>query len=188
MLRWMLAAGVVLCVAGHGAETVPALPGNSVYQLPIRLTDQNGQDFRLSARRGAPVIVSMFYNSCQFVCPMLIDNLRNTEASLSATERARLAVLLVTFDPARDSVAVLKSISTARHLEARWTLARSDDASVRKLAAVLGIQYRRLDNGDYNHSTALILLDSEGRIKGRTNEIGEVDPQFLKLLRSELDH
>jgi len=171
-------------VAADQTARAQRLPGNSIYQLPISLTDQDGHEFRLSGKRGKPVIVSMFYNSCQFVCPMLIDTLQMTEDSLTPVQRNSLSVLLVTFDPARDSVAVLKSITNARHLDAQhWTLARTDDGSVRKLAAILGIQFKLLENGDYNHSTALVLLDGEGRILGSTNQIGEVDPQFVKLVQ-----
>lgn len=166
------------------SAVVQQLPGNSIYQLPISLTDQDGHEFRLSGKRGKPVIVSMFYNSCQFVCPMLIDTLQLTEAGLTPAQRAGLSVLLVTFDPARDSVTVLKTITNERHLDTQhWTLARTDDAAVRKLAAILGIQFKLLENGDYNHSTALVLLDGEGRKLGSTNQIGEVDPQFLKLVQ-----
>ena len=31
---------------------------------------------RLRDRRGQPMLVSMFYTSCQFVCPMIVDALR----------------------------------------------------------------------------------------------------------------
>ena len=171
------------------ATIAQPLSGKSIYQLPIKLTDQNGHEFKLSGKRGQPVIISMFYNSCQFVCPMLIDAIRNMEQSLTQQQRTKLSVLLVTFDPKRDTVAVLKSIAVKRALDvSHWTLARTDEAAVRKLAAVLGIQYRLLENGDFNHSTTLILLDSEGQIVGSTNEIGEVDPKFLTLLREQLDH
>ena len=188
--NWLL--GVALTVAALSSQAanavLPVLPGNSIYQLNTALTDQDGHDFRLSSKRGKPLIISMFYNSCQFVCPMLIDTLRATESALTAQQRAKLAVLLVTFDPQRDTVEVLKQIAVKRQVDtANWTLARTDAAAVRKLAAVLGIQYRLLDNGDYNHTTALILLDGAGRIVGSTNEIGEVDPQFLKLVQAAVD-
>ena len=173
------------------SEAVPvtaSLPGKSLYQLPIKLTDQDGRIFSLTDQRGKPVIISMFYNACQFVCPMLIDTLEYTLAALTSEQRARASILLVTIDPARDSVEVLKGIATKRQLNpAQWTLARTDEASVRKLAALLGIQYRLLENGDYNHSTVLILLDAEGRIAGSTSDIGKVDPEFLKLLQNTVN-
>jgi protein SCO1/2 len=163
------------------------LPGDSVYQVPATMVDQNGRAFKLEARRGQPVLVSMFYNSCQFVCPMLIDTLRSTEQSLTPEERSHLSMMLITFDPARDDVKTLKSVADQHALDpARWTLARTDAASVRKIAATLGIQYRLLADGEYNHTTVLILLDADGRIVGRTKKIGVTDPAFLKLVRQTL--
>jgi protein SCO1/2 len=171
--------------ANAASTAAAALPGDSIYQLPIKLTDQNGKTFDLASRRGQPTIVSMFYTSCQFVCPMLVETIQLSAEKLTPEERSRISSLLVTFDPARDDVKALKSIADKRSLDpAMWTLARTDAASVRKFAAALGIQYRLLSDGEYNHSTVLILLDGQGRIVGRTNKIGAVDPAFIKLLKS----
>ena len=169
------------------AGTAAALPANSVYQLPVALTDQQGRDFRLADRRGKPMLVSMFYSSCQFVCPMLVDTLRDTEAKLAPGERDQIAVLMVSIDPAHDTVAVLKQKADERAIATpRWAMARTDPASVRKLAAVLGIQYRALADGEFNHTTALILLDAEGRIVGRSSQLGSADPAFVLKVRRTL--
>ncbi len=171
--------------ANPAATGAAALPGDSVYQLNAKLTDQEGRDFTLTQKRGQPVLVGMFYTSCEFVCPMLVEALRNTEAKLSAQERAKLSVLLITIDPARDTVAVLKHTAQQRELDpAHWTLARSDAATTRKLAAVLGLQYRALANGDFNHSTDLILLDADGRVAARTAQLTGVDAKFLKQVKA----
>lgn len=171
-------------VAPPSAQT---LPGDSVYQLTATLTDQSDRAFKLQDQRGKPLLVSMFYNSCKFVCPMLIDTMQLTQQGLTAKERAQLGLLLITFDPARDDVAALKSIAEARELDrTQWTLARTDATSVRKIAATLGIQYRLLQDGEYNHTTVLLLLDGEGRIVGRTKRIGTADPAFIKLVKQTL--
>ena len=181
------ASALMLCAGGIAATEPAALPGNSVYQLAAQMQDQNGQPFQMANRRGQPVLVSMFYNSCEFVCPMLIDTMRLTEDSLTASERGGLAMLLITFDPARDDVAALKKVSEQRKLDAaHWTLARPDAASARKIAATLGIQYRQLANGEFNHTTVLILLDADGRIVARTKKLGAVDPAFVKLVHQTL--
>jgi protein SCO1/2 len=133
------------------------------------------------------MLVSMFYNSCKFVCPMLIDTLRSTEQTLTAEERAKVSMLLITFDPARDDVKALKAVAEQRGLApGHWTLARTDAANVRQIAAALDIQYRQLGDGEYNHTTVLVLLDGEGRIVGRTKKLGAVDPAFQKLLRQTI--
>ncbi len=163
------------------------LPGNSIYQLAVPLTDQDGKTSSLIDRRGKPLLISMFYTGCQFVCPRIVDALKKTEESLTPAERSHVPVLMVSFDPARDDVAALKSIVEERNLSVpQWTLARTDDRNVRKLAATLGIQYRALPSGDFNHTSVLILLDAEGRIVGKTSTIGKADQQFVKLVKKSV--
>lgn len=169
------------------AQTKSSLPADSIYQLQVPLTDQGGRQFQLDERRGHPMLVTMFYTSCQFVCPMVIDALRATEGKLTQDERDRLLVLMVSFDPEHDSVAVLGKTASERHLDkTRWTLARTNARMARKLSAALGIQYRALPNGEFNHSTALILIDSDGRIAGRTAKLGTIDAEFVKAVKSTL--
>ena len=91
-------------------------------------------------------------------------------------------------DPARDDPAALKQVFDKRRLPAdRWTLARTEAAGVRRLAAVLGIRYRPLADGEFNHTSALVLLDGEGRVLARTETLGSVpDPAFLAAVKAAL--
>jgi protein SCO1/2 len=51
---------------------------------------------------------------------------------------------------------------------------------VRSVAGVLGVRYRQLADGEFNHTSALLLLDRDGRIVARTEKIGSVvDPEFI---------
>src|SRR5262249_45736116 len=110
-----------------------------------------------------------------------------TQNALTQDERSRLDVLLVSFDPARDTVAKLDQVFGERKLDAStWTLARTDERGVRTLSAALDIQYRALANGDVNHSTALVLLDADGRIIARSDRIGDADPRLVEALHKAL--
>jgi protein SCO1 len=172
---------------GHGLSADAPLATDSVYQLHADLVDQTGRSFTLASHRGQPMLVSMFYSSCQFVCPMLIETIRHTQAQLSPAQVSRLAVLMVSIDPEHDTVTVLKQTAEQRQLDAKmWQLARTDAPTVRKIAAVLGVQYRALGNGDFNHTTTVLLLDGQGRIKGRTSQLGSADPEFVKLVKTIL--
>ena len=44
---------------------------------------------------------------------------------------------------------MLKEKADTHHCDARWTLARTDDASARKFAALPGVQYLCLASGFY---------------------------------------
>ncbi|KQU67282.1 MULTISPECIES: SCO family protein [unclassified Rhizobacter] len=185
MLRRTLLATLLACAASAGAA--PRWPGDSVYQLDLPLTDQDGRAIALDAGQGHPMLVTMFYTSCQFVCPMLVDALRDTQAALAPAERERIGVLMVSFDPERDTVQVLRRTADERGLDgAHWTLARTDAAGARKLAALLGIRFRALPDGDYNHTSLLVLLDARGRVAGRTTRLGSADPAFVRRIQAQL--
>ena len=186
MLRKFLVL-VAFAFCGAAPAVAVELPGDSLYQLPIALVDQNGHGSTLADRRGKPQLVSMFYTSCQYVCPLIIETLKKTQRALGERERAQVQVLLVSFDPARDTPRRLGEVYAERHLDASsWTLARTEPADVRKLAALLDIQYRALANGEVNHSSALVLLDAQGRIVARTDKIGEVDAEFVAKITAAL--
>lgn len=177
----LVAACLAMAIAVVAGNAQAAdLPKDSVYQLPLDLVDQDARALQFAGLRGKPRVVSMFYASCPFMCPLIIDTLRLTEARLDAAQRDRLGVLMVSFDSKRDSPDALKALAAQRKINtSRWTLARAEAPAVRKLSAMLGIQYRELDNGEFSHSSVLILLDAEGRIVARTEVMGKVDPEFL---------
>ena len=150
-MKRLLPLLAMLLLFGSARAATP-LPGDSVYNLPLQLTDQDGHRQTLADRRGRPQLVTMFYTSCQMVCPMIIDSLRLTRNALDPATRARIDLLAVSFDPARDGVATLKSYAEKRKLDPRiWTLARAEPAQVRQLSGVLGLQYRQLPDGEFNH-------------------------------------
>jgi protein SCO1/2 len=159
-----------------------------VLRLPDAFSDQQGRAFTLAQRRGRPQLVAMFYSSCPYACPLLIESGKGVEHALSPAERARLRVLYVSLDPARDDTRALAAVAAKRKVDGtRWTLARTDAAGVRRTAAVLGVRYRQLANGEFNHSSVLILLDADGRIVARTEKLGPVpDPAFVAKVRAAI--
>ena len=162
-----------------------SVPSESVYRLSVKLTDQHGKRFDWSQRRGKAQLVSMFYTSCQYICPLIVESGKAVDRQLDASQRARLGVVLISMDPARDTPAALQQVVASRGVDAgRWLLAAPPAGKVRDVAGVLGIRYRQLADGEFNHSSALILLDADGRILARTEKIGSTpDPEFVAAVR-----
>jgi protein SCO1 len=155
----------------------------SIYHLDATFISQAGQASGLDLYRGHPVLVSMFYGSCQATCPLIIDTLRATERALDPARRAGLRVLLISFDPERDTPAALLAIATTRHIDTtRWTLAHADASTVRTVAALLNVQYRQLPSGEFSHSTRIALLSPQGEITASTAILGHADPALLAQL------
>jgi protein SCO1/2 len=142
--------------------------GASLYLLDAELTDQDGRKVKLADFRGQPVLISMFYGYCPYACPMLMAKLKRLEAALSPEARASVRVVLVSLDPARDTPESLKKLARAHGVDSsRWHLLWTREENVQELAAVLGIKYRALPNGEMNHSSVITLLGREGTIDQR---------------------
>ncbi len=186
-LACLAVAALLAAPAGAASRSAPTqpLPRDSVYQLSAPLTDQGGRHFDWRARRGSPQVVTMFYTSCQYICPLIIDSGKAIEKTLTPAERSQVGLLLISMDPKRDTPAALMSVASKRKLDpARWTLASPAPGDVRSIAGVLGIRYRQLADGGFNHTSALILLDGDGRILARTEQIGSrPDPEFVAAVR-----
>jgi hypothetical protein len=110
---------LLACAAGaaQASESPPPLPPDSIYRLEAPFSDQAGVEFTLAQRRGRPQLVAMFYTSCKFVCPLIIDSAKGVEHGLTPEERERLGIVLVSLDPARDDTAALKSVAAKRKLD-----------------------------------------------------------------------
>lgn len=184
MRLWILSACLLWVASVHSA---PKTPGDSIYQLPLVMTTQDNQQHSLDMYRGKLTLVSMFYASCPDVCPLLIDTLKQIDRQLSAAERKQLRVLLVSLDPKRDTPAALQELAGTHRMDlSRWSVAQTSVANVQKLAAVLGVQYRQLPDGNFNHSSIITLLDRDGRMIGHTSTLGHVEPEFVKKLHTAL--
>jgi protein SCO1/2 len=175
-----LATLVLMLVASvaHGAAPYPP---QSIYQLQAVLTNQSGVQHGLDVYAGQPVLVTMFYGSCPAACPLLIDTLKAVERAAPPEQRERLRVLLISIDPQRDTPQSLQELARVRHIDvSRWTLARTDAATVRKIAAVLDVQYRQLPNGDFNHASVITLLSPKGEILARSTMLAKADSALLE--------
>jgi protein SCO1/2 len=158
----------------------------SLYQLHEELLNQDGKPIDLDVYRGKKVLVTLFYGSCPATCPLIIDTLRAIERQVDDAQRPELRVLLVSLDPDRDTPAALRRLADSRRIDtARWTLAHADAAAVRRLAAALSVQYKKLPDGQFSHSTVISALDADGKIVAQSAELGHADPELLQAISAK---
>ena len=86
MKTFLLGALLLLASATTGAREAP-LPGDSVYQLQAQLIDQDGRTQPWAALRGKPRLVAMFYTSCQYICPLIVESGKAIERQLTPAEQ-----------------------------------------------------------------------------------------------------
>jgi len=179
-----LLAPFAMTLAMTFAHADPVDAPASIYHLETNLTNQAGVAHGIDLYRGHPVLITMFYGSCSMTCPLLIDTLQSVERSVPPQQRKNLRVLMITIDPQHDTPQALQKLAQERRIDtSRWTLARTDEKSVRKIAALLDIQYRPLPNGGYNHSSIVTLLSPGGEIVVRSSVLGKADATLLEALQ-----
>ena len=188
-LPWLSAGlAVAISTCSLAASLALSLPSDSLYQLSAAMVDQSGHSLAWRDQRGQPRVVSMFYTSCRYKCPLIVDSGKAIEHALTPQEQLRLGITLISIDPKRDTPRALAALAAKRRLDpAHWSLLRPSAGDVRALAGLLGVRYRALADGDFNHTSVLVLIDAEGRVLARTEQIGSpADPEFLRAVHAAL--
>ncbi|MBS1964118.1 MAG: SCO family protein [Bdellovibrionales bacterium] len=162
------------------------LAGESIYQLSEKWKTQAGNEVPLSSLTGKPTIIAMIYTSCPDACPMTIADLKRIEAAIPPDSRSKVNFAIFSFDTKRDTPEKLSEFAKARALDpSRWTLFYGSKMAVRKLAAVLGIQYKEDSSGNIDHSNVITVVDSSGVIRHQQTGLGkeskETVEQVMKL-------
>src|SRR5690606_20626551 len=140
-----------------------------LYQHDAVWTSDAGEPFALATLRGRPVVLTMFFASCGYACPVLVSDMQRLRELLPAEVRDETRFVLVSFDTERDTPEALREFRERSTLDEAWVLLRGDDTAVQELAMLLGIKFKRDANGQFSHSNLLTILDAEGEITHRRN-------------------
>jgi protein SCO1/2 len=103
----LLLAGLTGATQFKGGLLTPSRPA-----ADLRLTTQDGQEFRLSQERGKVVALWFGYTFCPDVCPTTLAELAQAQQRLG-DDGKRFRIVFVTVDPERDTPARLREYVTA---------------------------------------------------------------------------
>ncbi|MDZ7657700.1 SCO family protein [Fodinibius sp.] len=178
ILIFLLTATSLSAQHNHGADnTLNAKEvdsEHSLYHLEAKWTDHRGETVSLADFRGTPVIVVMFYGNCTDVCPILIQDAWRLYSGVDESLREDVNVLAVSFDTENDTPEVLNNYAKYEQLDIPgWHFITADDADVRTLAMMLGVQYSKKSDGHFAHSNLVTVLDEEGRIAHRVEGLNQ---------------
>lgn len=148
----------------HHKMEAGQVSGASLYQFHDMFTDQNGKQLMLHQLQGKYVVVAMFYATCTAICPRIAAEMLRLEKNLSAAQRSNTTFLMISFDPERDSPAHLQKFITKMKLTDSFVLLTGKAESIREVAAALGVNYKRQDDGEFAHSSLFTLLSPQGEI------------------------
>ncbi|MBE7411895.1 MAG: SCO family protein [Leptospiraceae bacterium] len=148
-------------------------PAISPYVLESVWKDQNGKEMKLKELMGNLVFISMFYSSCNSVCPRIVSDIKKLEKSLSKSTLKKSKFVMVSLDEEKDSPEKMKAYIEKMQLnESRWILLSGNKDAIRELSIVLETDFKKMDDGEISHSAIVTLISEKGNILAKEKGIG----------------
>ena len=166
----MRRAAIVLALAtfcaGCGGAAKPAFNGTELTPPSaapnFALHDQDGRTVTVAGQRGHWTVVTFLYTKCPDVCPLIAASLNG--ALRSETGRtARLRVLAVSVDPARDTQAAVHRYAIEHRLAPAFHFLIGSSSQLERVWASYHVAAQPGPRGSITHSTFEILIDPQGR-------------------------
>lgn len=136
----------------------------------FRLSDQHERVFDETQLRGTWSVLFAGFTHCPDICPATLSLLASAQKRAGVASD-RLRTIFVSVDPERDTPGHLTEYMD--HFNPEWTALTGEKAQIDRLLDSLEMAYVRvpMGNGEYtmDHSTALVLIDPEGRMRGYFN-------------------
>jgi protein SCO1/2 len=161
----MLAWPALAAAQGASSEDEQRLP--TIGAAPdFALTSQDGAEVTLGGLRGKVVAVAFIYTWCPDVCPMLTDKMARVQDELGAVFGTEVAFVSITFDPERDTPAVLKEYAEAFDADlAGWSFLTGEPEVVREVARRYGVAVASGPEDQIDHSLLTTLVDRAGAMR-----------------------
>jgi protein SCO1/2 len=135
------------------------------------LADQSGRTRKLSDWRGRALAVTFVYTRCPLpdFCPLLdrrfVDLQRAIQADPTLRDRAHL--VSISFDPAHDTVAVIRAHAKSRGADPRtWSYLTGSPAAIDRLTSRFGVSAinEKDDARSITHNMRTAIVDARGRL------------------------
>ena len=163
------------------------IKSDSFFQINTEWQNQDGKTVQFKDFQGHPVVLSMVYMTCPFLCPTITSDIQRIELKLSEKQKKNTRFVLVSFDPERDTPKKMKAFMKKHKLDSeRWVLLSSKkEPKLRELAGIMNFKYQKLEDGEFSHSYIIQALDKDGipaaRIEGANQDIKPFAEALSKL-------
>lgn len=160
----------------------------SIYNLPSKWTNQNGQNLEMKDLKGKVLVMVMIYTSCKAACPRLVADMRNIESRLPDNIKKNVKLVLVSIDPEVDTPKRLKEFAIANKMDGnQWEFLRSTEENTREFAAVLAVNYKKIAPLDFSHSNIISVFNADGELSFQQEGLGVNSDQTVQKIIEEAE-
>lgn len=137
----------------------------SIFLLDSKWQNQDGKELQLKDLKGKNLVFVMIFTSCQTACPILVADMQKIAAKIDPKKLKETTMVLVSIDPDNDTPAVLKKYATERKMVGDpWLFLTSDKESIRELANVLAVKYKKISPIIFSHSNIITVFNKKGEM------------------------
>lgn len=117
-----------------------------------------------------PVMLTLNYYDCPMLCPMVLDEYVRTLQGIDWAPGDQFEAVTVSIDPTETpEMAHEQKQGYVERLDKPgadqgWHFLTGNEASIDALAEAVGVNYRRMEDGEYAHPTAVIFLSGSGKV------------------------
>lgn len=153
-----------------------AAPTN-LYTLPYTFINHEGKLLQLSEWRGKPIILSMEYSNCRFMCSTTFSQLKQLQAAADE-KKINIDFVIVSLDPDNDTPEGWRQYRDSWQVNRNnWHMLTGSKATTKEFAALVGIKYWYYDE-HILHDFKILRLNSRGEIEKEITTYG-ADPDYL---------
>jgi len=120
-------------------------------------------------------VLSFFFATCPTICPAMNFHLNEIQKRFKGYDQFKL--VSITVDPEKDSPSALKAYQKERNYDpAKWTFLTGDQAAIYELAKAVYLNAfeDQTAEGGFLHSTSAIIIDWDGHIRSRKDDLGNI--------------
>jgi len=186
----LLLGGLAAYIAGQRAgepvaDSTPRLPSGGDFML-----DSADGPVSLASLRGQVVLIYFGYASCPDVCPTSLAIIKAALQALAPADLARIRVLFISVDPARDTPAKLKQYAAYFHPNIVGVTGKP--AEIAAVALRYGASYRFTPVQSavgyvVDHSSVTSVVAPDGRLVEQLPH-GATAPGIIAAIRRWLPH
>ena len=183
---------VLLILAG--CRKLPVI--GDVSDIDVSLLNQNSAKVSFfSDFKGKIVVMSFIYTNCPDICPLITNNFRRLQDTLKLKNIRGIKLILLSFDPNRDTPGALKEYADTRELDlSNWEFLTGSRTDIDTILNKMDVRYFPGDSSYtpegkltyyITHTDKAVLIDKRGRIRNSyrasTLNVNEVIDDIRKL-------
>jgi cytochrome oxidase Cu insertion factor (SCO1/SenC/PrrC family) len=151
----------------------------SFYTVPYSFTNDRAQTVHLPDWRGKPLILTMEYSNCRFMCTTTFSKLKAIQAAADQ-KKLQIDFMIISLDPKNDTPQAWQQYRISRDVDrSNWHLLTGTEATTKQFADLIGIKYWTMDE-HILHDFKIVRLNTKGEIEKTITDYGDEPDSLLQ--------